>query len=177
MSHRGAAAGLLLVAFAVAGCGSSGTNVAQDPATQTPTDVSATASSATSSSAPTSETTPTRTADPATTSTTDAPAGTLITLDAPAEGAAVSGSFAVSGMANSPEANVPWRILDAKGTQVLDGAFTADGWMDKLYPYRGRVDVSSLAPGTYTFVVRIDDQADGESSMPPQKVSHTITVS
>lgn len=162
MSPTGAAAGLLVVAFALTGCGSSGDTVAEDPGTNAPTSASTAAS------------TP---ATPASTASSTSAADVLITLDQPADQAAVSGSFAVSGTANSPEANVPWRILDADGKKVLDGAFTAEGWMDKLYPYSGTVDVSSLAPGTYTFVVQVDDESDGESSTPPQKVSHTITVS
>ncbi len=161
MSHR--AAGVVLVAVALAGvtgCGSSDGTVADDPATSAP------ATQSTSPSAPASSA-----------SSSDAPTGVLITLDEPADGAAVSGSFKVSGTANSTEANVPWQILDSAGTKVLDGSFMADGWMDKLYPYRGRVDVSSLAAGTYTFVVSLDDESDGESGTPPQKVSRTITVS
>lgn len=154
-----------MVAFALTGCGSSGNNVAEDPATSAPTSASTPATSGSSPDAPTSD------------DSSASPADVLITLDEPADGAAVSGSFTVSGTANSTEANVPWRVVDASGKKVLEGAFTADGWMDKLYPYRGSVDVSSLAPGTYTFVVQVDDESDGESSTPPQKVSRTITVS
>lgn len=167
MSHRGAAAGLLVVAFALAGCGSSGSTTADDPATDTST-------VATSAPAPVS--TP---ASPSTASTSSSwtSTNTLITLDEPADGTSVSGSLTVSGTANSTEANVPWKILDASGAKVLDGSFTADGWMDKLYPYRGKVDVSSLTPGAYTFVVQVDDESDGESGVPPQKVSRSITVS
>lgn len=165
MSPRGAAAaGLLVVAFALTGCGSSGT-VADDPATTASTMSAAASSQAASPGAPTSE------------ASVPAPGDVLITLDEPANGAAVSGSFKASGTANSNEANVPWRILDASGTKVLDGSFTADGWMDKLYPYTGSVDVSTLKPGTYTFVVQVDDESDGEASTPPQKVSRSITVS
>ena len=169
VSRCGAAAGLLLVAVALAGCGSSGANVADDPGTTAA--APSTSTSTPSTAAPTSSA-------PSGAASDAAGAGRLITLDEPAEGAQVSGgSFHASGTANSPEANVPWRILDSHGTKVLDGAFTADGWMDKLYPYQGKVDVSSLAPGTYTFVVSVDNEADGESSLPPQQVSRTITVS
>lgn len=164
MSPRGVAAGLLVLTFALAGCGSSASTVADDPGT--------------------TSTAPTTSAAPTTTSSAPTPAGSdttaaasLITLEEPADRATVSGSFQASGMANSPEANVPWQILDASGMKVLEGAFTAEGWMDKLYPYRGKVDIASLAPGTYTFVVSVDDESDGESKLPPQKVSHTITVS
>lgn len=161
------AAAAALAALALAGCGDDDTSLAEDPATTAQTSLTATPTT----SAPAS---PTETPTP--TGTTSAPAkDTLITLDQPADGATVSGSFQASGKANSPEANVPWRIEDASGTKVLDGHFTAEGWMDKLYPYAGTVDVSSLAPGSYTFVVSIDDESDGEGKK-PQQVSHSITV-
>ena len=38
------------------------------------------------------------------------------------------------------------------------GSFTATGYMaEKLFPFRGSIDVSSLDPGTYTFIVMTDD--------------------
>lgn len=98
-----------------------------------------------------------------------------ITLAQPAEGAAVTGSFVASGKANSPEANVPWQVQDASGKAVLHGAATAKGWMDKLYPWQAKVDVSKLPPGTYTFVARTDDPSGGEGK-PPEKVGATIKV-
>lgn len=101
--------------------------------------------------------------------------GTSITLAQPAEGAAVKGSFVASGKANSPEANVPWEVQDASGRTVLHGAATAKGWMDKLYPWQARIDVSKLSPGTYTFVARTDDPSGGEGK-PPEKVGATIKV-
>lgn len=100
---------------------------------------------------------------------------TNITLAQPAEGAAVTGSFLASGKANSPEANVPWQVQDASGRTVLHGAATAKGWMDKLYPWQARIDVSKLSPGTYTFVARTDDPSGGEGK-PPEKVGATIKV-
>jgi hypothetical protein len=99
-----------------------------------------------------------------------------ITLDSPAEGATVSGSFTASGKANSVEANVPWRITDASGAKVLDGYTTAEGWMDKLYPYSATVDVSSLDPGSYTFTVSTDDEADPGEGSGPESISRAITV-
>ena len=154
-----------VAALALGGCGSDEPSTAQDPAAET------------TSAAPTTSAPASPTESPTATPTESAPAAgdTLITLDAPAEGATVSGTFDAKGTANSPEANVPWRILDASGAKVLDGFFTAEGWMDKLYPYAGPVDVSSLAPGTYTFVVSIDDPSGGEGK-PAQKVSRSITV-
>jgi len=99
----------------------------------------------------------------------------LITLAAPAEGATVSGSFEASGEANSPEANVPWEVRDTTGETVLEGAATAEGWMNKLYPWTTTVDVSDLEPGTYLFIARTDDTSDGEGK-PPEEVGARITV-
>jgi hypothetical protein len=47
--------------------------------------------------------------------------------------------------------------------------------MDKLYPWQATVDVSSLSPGTYTFVASTDDPSDGEGSGPTRDTK-TITV-
>ncbi len=99
----------------------------------------------------------------------------LITLAAPAEGATVSDSFEASGKANSPEANVPWEIRDDSGETVLEGHATAEGWMDKLYPWTATVDVSELDPGTYLFIARTDDPSDGEGK-PAEEVGAHITV-
>lgn len=99
----------------------------------------------------------------------------LITLSAPAEGATVAESFQASGKANSPEANVPWEVRDSSGETVLDGFATADGWMDKLYPWKTKVDVSDLEPGTYVFIARTDDTSDGEGK-PAEEVGARITV-
>jgi hypothetical protein len=156
----------LVTVLALAGCGDDATPVAEDPAAET-------TPAAPTTSAPAEPTEPATTSAPPETATPDPDA--LITLDQPADGAAVSGSFDANGTANSPEANVPWVIRDGSGKKVLDGYFTAEGWMDKLYPYAGTVDVSSLAPGSYTFEVRIDDTSDGEGK-PAQKVSRSITV-
>ena len=47
-------------------------------------------------------------------------------------------------MASSFEATVPWEIL--RGDEVvLDGFATAEGWMDKLYPWE---TVASTSPAS-----------------------------
>jgi hypothetical protein len=135
-----------------------------------PEPVASDSAAASTSDSPSNPTTP---ASP----TGDAPTreAELIVLTEPAEGAEVSGSFTASGKANSPEANVPWEIRDDSGTVVLDGFSTATGWMDKLYPWTTDVDVSSLDPGTYTFVAMTDDPSGGEGK-PAQEVGATIVV-
>lgn len=99
----------------------------------------------------------------------------MITLATPADGDVVSGSFAVEGMANSPEANVPWTLVNTAGEVVAEGAFTAEGWMDKLYPFSSSVGLTNAAPGEYTFTVAIDDPSDGEGK-PADKVAVSLTV-
>jgi len=161
--------------FALAACGDdTTTTVADDPGTETSSAAPTTSAPVQPSETP-STSAPASTSAAATSSTSPVSEDTLITLDAPADGATVSGSFDASGTANSPEANVPWRILDANGKKVLHGHFTAEGWMDKLYPYAGTVDVSTLSAGSYTFEVSIDDPSGGEGKA-PQKVDRAITV-
>jgi hypothetical protein len=99
----------------------------------------------------------------------------FVNVTEPAEGAQVSGSFTASGVANSFEATVPWEIRDQSGAKVLEGFATAEGWGDHLYPWQSPVDVSGLAPGTYTFVALTDDPSDGEGSGPTEDTK-TITV-
>jgi hypothetical protein len=99
----------------------------------------------------------------------------LVSITAPEEGAGVSGSFTASGVANSNEANVPWQIK--QGDKVVKSGFsTAEGWMDKLYPWTsGAIDVSDLPPGDYTFVAMTDDPSGGEG-FGPQVDTRSITV-
>ena len=47
--------------------------------------------------------------------------------------------------------------------------------MDKLYPWTAEVDVSGLAPGTYTFVAMTDDPSGGEGAGPTEDTK-TIVV-
>ena len=100
----------------------------------------------------------------------------LVNVTSPEQGATVSGdTLDVAGVANSLEANVVWEIRSG-GTKVLDGYATADGWMDKLYPWQKSIDVSSLDPGEYTFVARTDDPSDGEGAGPTEDTK-TFTLS
>jgi hypothetical protein len=92
----------------------------------------------------------------------------LVNVTTPEEGAAVSGTFTASGASSSFEATTPWEIRKggADGEVVLDGFATAEGWMDKLYPWETEVDVSDLPAGDYTFVAMTDDPSDGEGGGP-----------
>jgi hypothetical protein len=162
-----------LTALTLAGCASDEGSVAQDPVAETTSATPTTSAPVEPSETPTE--TPTETTSAPAVETPSPDADTLITLDTPVDGATVAGTFDVKGTANSPEANVPWHLLDAGGKKVQNGHFTAEGWMDKLYPYAGTVDVSKLPAGTYTFVVSIDDPSGGEGKA-PQKVSRSITL-
>jgi len=100
----------------------------------------------------------------------------LVNVLSPAEGATVSGTFTASGEASSFEATVPWEVRDEAGEAVLTGFATAEGWLDGLYPWQSEVDVSELAPGTYTFVAMTDDPSGGAEGAGPTEDTKTIVV-
>jgi len=99
----------------------------------------------------------------------------LMNITAPEEGGTVTGSFEASGVASSFEANVQWQIRQG-GDTVKSGFTTAEGWMDKLYPWATPVNVSGLAPGTYTFVAMTDDPSGGAEGNGPYTDTKTIVV-
>jgi hypothetical protein len=99
----------------------------------------------------------------------------LANVLSPVQGETVSGSFTARGEASSFEATVPWQVLDESGAMVLEGFSTAEGWIDGLYPWEAEVDVSGLAPGTYTFVAMTDDPSGGEGPGPTEDTK-TIVV-
>jgi len=99
----------------------------------------------------------------------------LVNVSDPAEGATVSGSLTASGVASSFEGTVPWELRDSTGTAVVDGAAQADGWIDALYPWQATVDLTGVAPGTYTFVAMTDDPSGGEGGGPTED-TRTVTV-
>ncbi|QZY30266.1 Gmad2 immunoglobulin-like domain-containing protein [Nocardioides coralli] len=100
----------------------------------------------------------------------------LVNLTTPAEGVTVSGDvLPVEGVANSFEANVLWAVESADGRALEPGFFTAEGWMgDRLFPFSGEIDISSLTPGTYTLTVQTDDPTGGAEG--PGAYSDTRTV-
>ena len=151
----------------VSACGSShGGDVAADPAPV----VTSAASPAADASSPSASAT--ESASGTATPSADGIAPATITIDSPVDGTSASTTLTVSGMANSPEANVPWRIDSATDGVLVSGFATAEGWLDKAYPWTTSVDVSALQPGTYTFTARVDDTSNKEGTKPP---SATIT--
>jgi Immunoglobulin-like domain of bacterial spore germination/Sporulation and spore germination len=99
----------------------------------------------------------------------------LVNVTVPEEGSIAGDTFTASGVANSFEATVPWEVREPNGKKVLHGFATAEGWGDKLYPWETSVDVSGLAPGTYSFVAMTDDPSGGEGGG-PQEDSKTIII-
>lgn len=100
-----------------------------------------------------------------------------MSITAPAEGAVVAGSFVAEGRNNGFEATMTWQVTDASGAVVLDDFATAAGWGGgRLFPWStGPIDVTGLAPGTYTFVAANDDPSGGEG-FAPDTDTRTITV-
>jgi len=97
----------------------------------------------------------------------------LVNVTTPEQAQQVSGKFTADGVASSFEATVPWEIR--QGDQVVKKGFaTATGWMDKLYPWQTKVDVSGLEPGEYTFVAMTDDPSDGEGFGPTEDTKTII---
>ncbi len=98
----------------------------------------------------------------------------LVNVTMPEEATVVGDSFTATGVASSFEGNVPWEVRSG-GEVVLDGFATADGYLERLFPWSAEVDVSRLDPGTYTFVAMTSDPSDGEGSGPTED-SKTIRV-
>jgi len=100
----------------------------------------------------------------------------LMSLTTPEEGQVVSGSFRASGFNNGFEGTAAWQVLDASGQVVADGA-TIGGWTEnRLFPWHDRVDVSRLAPGTYTFLASNDDPTGGTEGFGPDTDTRSIVV-
>lgn len=100
----------------------------------------------------------------------------LVNITSPEQGSSVTGdTLSASGVASSFEATVPWEIR--RGDRVvLDGFATAEGWMDKLFPWEAEIDVSGLEPGDYTFVARTDDPSGGAEGAGPYEDTKDFTL-
>lgn len=99
----------------------------------------------------------------------------MVNVTAPAEGQRVSGSFSATGLASSFEGTVPWQVLDADGKAVVTG-FAQSSMAPRLTPWTTRVDVSALAPGSYTFAASTDDPSGGAEGAGPTTDTRTIVV-
>ncbi len=100
----------------------------------------------------------------------------LVNISDPAEGSIVAGdSFVARGRANSFEATVPWQLRSDQGV-VKEGFTTAEGAIDRLYPWETTVDVSDLDPGRYTFVAMTSDPSGGAEGFGPFTDTRTIII-
>ena len=91
----------------------------------------------------------------------------LASISDPPERRVVEDGFSARGVASSFEGNLPWELRDSARAVVLQGSAQTYGWGDHLYPWAtGRIDVSDLPPGEYTFVVTTDDPSNGEGPGP-----------
>jgi len=101
----------------------------------------------------------------------------LASISDPSEGRVVEGYFSADGEASSFEGAVPWELLDANGTVVKHDTAQTIGYGDRLYPWAtGRIDVSDLAPGVYTFVVMTADPSGGAEGPGPMKDTRTVII-
>jgi hypothetical protein len=101
----------------------------------------------------------------------------LVNLDLPEEGTVVDdGTLEIQGVASSFEATVPFFVTDVDGKEVLRDFSTADGWVDKLYPWQAELDVSSLPPGDYVLHAQTDDPSGGAEGPGPYEDTRTFTV-
>ncbi len=96
----------------------------------------------------------------------------LVNVTMPEEATAVSGTLTATGVASSFEGTVPWEVRRG-GQVVLDGFATAEGYLDRLYPWTAEVDLSRLDPGTYTFAALTADAGEGPG---PTEDTKTIRV-
>lgn len=101
----------------------------------------------------------------------------LVNITTPTEGSDVpAGTLTAEGVASSFEGTVVLQVRDSRGDVVQESFTTAAGWMDRLYPWTGEVDLSALVPGTYTFAARTDDPSGGAEGPGPFEDTKTITV-
>ena len=83
-----------------------------------------------------------------------------MSLTTPTEGQEVSGSFRASGLNNAFEATAGWQIWRGDEVVLQGSTLAAGAYEERLFPWHDRIDVSGLAPGTYTFLARNDDPTD-----------------
>lgn len=87
---------------------------------------------------------------------------TLVQIDTPRDGAEVTSPVTITGDAAAFEANVPWRVLDESGAEVLSGfTMTTEGMRHAPFSFQIELD-----PGQYTVEISEDDPSDGAAGTP-----------
>ena len=99
----------------------------------------------------------------------------MMNVTLPEEGMVVSGdTLDAEGVANAFEATFQWEIR--QGDQVVAKDFgMTEGCCEAARPWKVSVDLSGLAPGTYTFVATNDDPSGGEG-FGPDSDSKTFVI-
>lgn len=95
----------------------------------------------------------------------------------PADGATVDGVVEISGLAESFEATVGIRVVDAGGGLVADDATQAEECCGRLFPWTYSLDTSGWPPGAYTLSALTDDPVGiAQGSDGPEIDTKAITV-
>lgn len=110
------------------------------------------------------------------------PAGTSIVLTTPGDGAAVSSTVSLSGIAASPSGQIYWTLLDAEGNTPQAGVLDTTASTGAAQPFDEQIDLAEgltdpLEPGTYT--LQVATAQPGENSSEPatgQMDSASITL-
>lgn len=98
----------------------------------------------------------------------------LVSISDLVDGATVpAGKLTVKGLANAFEANVSWEIL-VGGDAVIDSGFATASECCRLAPFEFTTNIALEGPGTYTLVVRDNDES-GEGR-PVNRDSKEIVV-
>ena len=87
-----------------------------------------------------------------------------------------SGSFIARGRASSSRARCRGRSATRRRRGRPTASRPPSGAGDRLYPWETEIDVSGLAPGTYTFVAMTDDPSGGDEGTGPFTDTRTIIV-
>jgi hypothetical protein len=96
---------------------------------------------------------------------------------APAEGARVSGTLRLAGVAESFEATVGIRVVSASGEVVHDSSASAEECCGRLWPWTYALDTAGWAPGTYVVQASTDDPIGiAQGSDGPEIDTRTIVV-
>ena len=86
----------------------------------------------------------------------------FIQVKSPQKNAAVKNPVLISGKANVDEANVRVKITDNNKNVLADTFITADGWMDKLYPFKK--EISYETPQTKNGLIEIFEESAKDGS-------------